>query len=304
MNLYRLGLLRELQHRGSVTAVARALHVTPTAISLQLKTLEREAGAELVARVGRGVRLTDAGALLADASLKVAVAQEQLESAWESYRGTLTGQVRVSFFPTAGQLLLPGCLSRLAPHTELSLIASDLDVSGAQYPEHTNDFDIVVAHRATNDPEWSASGVVIFPLLQEPLDVCMAEDHPLASSHAPLDVTELFTEQWIGVPSGWPFDRLLTDWFATAGVEPNVVQRFEDMRLQEALISSGHGIGLLPRYALDRRLTPTIVSRPLKSFTASRTVAALVREDRAERVAVKTVLAAIRAEAELLTQRI
>ena len=61
MDVQRLELLRELAERGSVTAVARATHRTPSAVSQQLKVLEREAGLPLTERSGRGMVLTDAG---------------------------------------------------------------------------------------------------------------------------------------------------------------------------------------------------------------------------------------------------
>ena len=66
MDVRRLGLLRELAQRGSVTAVARALHLTPSAVSQQLKALEREAGVRLTQRSGRGIALTVPGRMLAE----------------------------------------------------------------------------------------------------------------------------------------------------------------------------------------------------------------------------------------------
>jgi DNA-binding transcriptional LysR family regulator len=65
MDVQRLELLRELAERHSVTAVARATHRTPSAVSQQLKVLEREAGLPLTERSGRGLVLTDAGRALA-----------------------------------------------------------------------------------------------------------------------------------------------------------------------------------------------------------------------------------------------
>src|SRR4029078_7416613 len=60
LNVSRLRVLRELAHRGSITAVAEALSLTPSAVSQQLAALERETGVQLVERAGRGVRLTNA----------------------------------------------------------------------------------------------------------------------------------------------------------------------------------------------------------------------------------------------------
>ncbi len=60
----RLRVLHEVSLRGSVTAAAATLHVTPSAVSQQLAQLEREAGCDLLERAGRGVVLTQAGTTL------------------------------------------------------------------------------------------------------------------------------------------------------------------------------------------------------------------------------------------------
>ena len=59
LHLGRLRLLHELHERGTIAAVAEALHFTPSAVSQQLAVLEREAGVPLLEAAGRGVRLTD-----------------------------------------------------------------------------------------------------------------------------------------------------------------------------------------------------------------------------------------------------
>src|SRR5215216_973091 len=64
LELRRLRLLRELNERDTIAAVADALGFTPSAVSQQLAMLEREAGVRLLQRAGRGVRLTDAALVL------------------------------------------------------------------------------------------------------------------------------------------------------------------------------------------------------------------------------------------------
>ncbi|MCV7110763.1 LysR family transcriptional regulator, partial [Mycolicibacterium setense] len=61
LNLQRVVVLHELQRRGTLAAVAKALSYSPSAVSQQLAQLERECGMALIEPVGRGVRLTDAG---------------------------------------------------------------------------------------------------------------------------------------------------------------------------------------------------------------------------------------------------
>src|SRR5918992_3411720 len=96
LELRRLRLLRELNERGTIAAVADALQFTPSAVSQQLAMLEREAAVPLLERSGRGVRLTDPALVLvehADALLdRAAVAEADLAAA----AGTVAGRAHIA----------------------------------------------------------------------------------------------------------------------------------------------------------------------------------------------------------------
>ena len=68
MDMRHLATLRAVRDHGGVTAAAAALHLTPSAVSQQLRVLSRDAGVDVVERVGRGIRLTGPGDALADAA--------------------------------------------------------------------------------------------------------------------------------------------------------------------------------------------------------------------------------------------
>src|SRR6187402_2733001 len=111
MDVRRLELLRELADRGSITAVARATHRTASAVSQQLKVLEREAGVPLTERAGRGIVLTASGRALARTATDVVTAIERAEALWEDFRSAPRGEVTMTIFPTGGEMLLPGLLT-------------------------------------------------------------------------------------------------------------------------------------------------------------------------------------------------
>lgn len=307
MDLHRLALLRDLRRLGTVTAVARAAHVTPTAVSQQLKKLEREAGADLVRRVGRGLELTDAGVVLCEAADDVEVALARVQATWDAWRGQVAGTVRLSVFPTAAQGLLPGLLDRLAAYPDLALDVVEADLRGDEYAGHTDRVDVVVAHRAGVDGRWDPGawaqrGVHVVELVDEPLDVGLPLDHPLcatAETLAELHPEQLADDLWIGVPEAWPFDRALEAWFAASGLRPRIGLRFSDLRSQEALVVHGHGPALLPRFATDDRGGTRLRLVPTAGLTQYRHIAALARTDRAERVAVRVVLDALRAQGQV-----
>ncbi len=295
MDVRRLGLLRELSERGSVTAVADALHLTPSAVSQQLKTLEREAGVPLTERAGRGLVLTTAGHALAQTAQDVAVALQRAEASWAEFVEQPRGEVSITFFQSGGEMLLSGLLDRLADVPGLSLVATDQDPLLPDFADLTPDNDIVVADAPGVMPTWRERHLVVVELMREPLDIVLPEGHPLAAKAelTPLDVID---EDWISNPDGYPFDRILQRIEAISGREAHRVQRILDNGIVESLVAGGHGIAILPRYTTRDRENG-LVTRPLTGLRSERGIWALMRPDRAVRPSVRLVVQALRDEA-------
>src|SRR3954447_7613140 len=117
MDLRRLKLLRELQERGTLGAVAAALGYTPSAVSQQLNVLEKEAGVRLLEKAGRGVRLTDAGRLLCHHADVLLAAAEAARTDLASLTGEVRGTVRAGGLQSATRrLLIPAVARMLADH--------------------------------------------------------------------------------------------------------------------------------------------------------------------------------------------
>ncbi|HEY8584689.1 MAG TPA: LysR family transcriptional regulator, partial [Capillimicrobium sp.] len=114
LDLRRLRLLRELHDRGTIAAVADALHLTPSAVSQQLAVLERETGVALLERAGRSVRLTDPALVLvghAAALLdRAALAEANLAQA----AGTIAGRARIASFRSVALTIVAPAIRALA----------------------------------------------------------------------------------------------------------------------------------------------------------------------------------------------
>ncbi len=296
MDVRRLELLRELADRGSITAVAEATRRTASAVSQQLKILEREAGVPLTERSGRGIVLTSAGRALARTATDVATAIERAEALWEDFRSQPRGEVTLTIFPTGGQMLLPGLLTTIDRMPGLTLHAGDLDSHVTDIADLTADFDVVVADSPGVLPTWAKRGLTVVQLMREPLDIALPEGHPLGEK-AFLTPADLLDEAWIGTPRDLPFDRILRSVEAANGMPANIIQRFADNGVVESLVAAGHGIAILPRYTTRDRENG-LITRPLQGVRASRLISALLRPDRAERPSVRAVVEALHDEAE------
>lgn len=295
MDVRRLELLRELAERGTIGAVAEVTGVTPSAVSQQLKVLEQEAGVPLTEPAGRGVALTAAGRVLAQTATEMAIAIARAEAGWREFMEQPAGDVTLTIFPTGGEMLLPGLLTRLADEPHVNLICNDEDHGVADYVMLTPDYDIVVADSPATSASWHQRGLQVVPLMSEPLDVALPEDHRLASK-ASLSPKDVVGENWIGVPHHYPYDRVLEQVVAATGEPVNVVQRLADNGIVEALVAAGHGIAILPRFT-TREHGNGLVTRPLVGIRAKREIAALLRPDRFERPSVRVVVEALDAEA-------
>ena len=295
MDVRRLELLRELADRGSITAVARATQRTPSAVSQQLKILEREAGIPLTEPAGRGIQLTGAGRALARTATDIATAIQRAEALWEDFRSEPQGEVTINVFPTAGEMLLPGLLARLDAIPGLVLRVHDLDGALEQVMHLTADFDIVLADSPGILPAWTERGITVVPLMREALDVAMPDGHRLGTKRE-LTPADLIDETWIGVPNWQPFDRVLRGIEAANGAPARVAQRIVDNGIVESLVAAGRGIAILPRYTTRDRENG-LITRPLKGVRASRLISALLRPDRAERPSVRAVVEALQAVA-------
>lgn len=294
MDVRHLELLRELLDRGSLTEVARATHRTTSAVSQQLRTAQRELGADLVEPSGRGLRLTPAGRLLAEGGQDVARALEQLRAKWDAFRGQPSGTVTVAGLPSAATYLLPHVF-RALEETSIELVFTDEDVAERAYADLVVEHDIVIAHSLTAHAPEGTDHLVTVELVREPLDVAMARDHRLAEKQE-VTAADLVDQDWIGVPLGFPFDTVRVAVEEATGTNVRVVQRLRDNRLIEALVAGSDKVAILPRFTTP----PSVVLRPLHGISTARHIFAVMRPDRAERLAVQRVVATLRESAAVL----
>ncbi|CAN7227018.1 LysR family transcriptional regulator [Knoellia sp. LjRoot47] len=290
MDVRHLVLLRELAERGSVTAVAVATHRTGSAVSQQLRTAERDLGVALVEPVGRGIRLTDAGRLLAEASVDVETALARVEARLDEFRGRPTGRVRVAALTSAAEFLVPGALAVLAADG-IAVELTDTDVSEAHYADLAADHDVVIGHSLLGAVPAGAERLASTVLVREPIDVAVPSGHALAAKDelSPRDVVD---ETWVGVPAGYPFETVLDSVARVTGRPVTVTQRIRDNRIAEALVAAEVGLALLPRFTTRPR--DGVVLRPLRGVNARRWVVAMSRPDRAQRAVVRRAVDALR----------
>ncbi|WP_370148931.1 LysR family transcriptional regulator [Streptacidiphilus sp. EB129] len=299
MNERQLRILRELGELGSVTAVAEALLMTPSAISQQLRLLQRSSPVPLTERDGRRLVLTDAGEALAGAAIEVETALARARHTIDEFVDQPDAGVSVAAFHSAAAAFFPLLLRGPDGPGRLRLSLADEDVAQDQFPRLTRDYDLVLAHHLGRTPPWPPT-VAATTLLHEPLDVALPADHPLAARRR-LTPREVADQPWITVHDGFPLMATIDAIATAANRRIDIAHRINEFTVAAEVVAAGGGLALMPRWTT--RPHPALVLRPLSGVHARRHIDVLHRPERTARRAVRTALAELRSAAATIRGR-
>lgn len=294
LDLRRLRVLKAVVDTGSVTAAAARLSYTPSAVSQQVAALEREAGAPLLERIGRGVRPTAAGTLLAERASELLDRLADAEAALAALRQGRIGTLHVLAFQTAGAGLVPAVVRefrRTHPDVVLDVGAAEPDVSVASVRQGTADVAIAVDPLPVVPLE---DGLVRVPLLADEYRVLLRRDHPLAGRRR-IPLADLADEPWI-TTSSCPgiCEAAALRACEAAGFAPRFAHVAEDYYGAQGYVEENLGVALVPMLALGGVRTG-LVARPVRGTPPVRYVYAAARAGSVDDGPVRAFLAAARA---------
>jgi DNA-binding transcriptional LysR family regulator len=292
LNTTRLRILREIAARGTISAAAEALWLTPSAVSQQMSALERELGVDLLERTPRSVRLTDAGERLVIHAERILADCEAAVADLEAQSGHVGGIVRVSAFTTAEQeFLLPALRTLRDRYPALTVLVTDLEPYEAMPALKSGQFDLVVSHEYNMTPPYADPGIDRTDLLTERMLLALPATHPLADKSARL--ADFAEERWIVGQDGTSCRDAVICAAHLAGFEPVVELQFEDYRVIANAVRRGLGVALIPRIA-DLRGIDGLSLRALEEPRLERTIFAAVRKGSGASPGISAVLAALR----------
>lgn len=247
IDLHRLTFLRELAARGTVTAVAEALGYTPSAVSQQLATLEREVGVALLERQGRRVVLTAAGRALVEGAVEVFDAVERAATSAHAAAAVLTGPVHVGAFASVGATVIPTAFAALRDdHPGLELHFRLHEDEGFRQLR-LGHLDIWVDQHYTTEPPPCSDGATGHDLLTESVYLAV----PSSADRGP-DVAAYQDATWAGSHEETACGKLLTRLAGDAGFVPDVRFLTEDLEGCLQFVAAGLGVVVLPRLAVGR----------------------------------------------------
>ncbi len=264
MELHQLRYVCAVADTGTFSRAAERCGIAQPSLSQQILKLEEEVGAKLFDRLGRGIRLTEAGRGFLPHARSVL---EQIDLARTSISSTqaISGSVSLGAIPTVAPYLIPRytvAFSKLHPDARLRIVEETTPVLIESLRDLSIDFALLalpLRHKDLN----------LVPVRTEPLLAALPETHPLAG-RASLALTELRGEPFVMLRDGHCFRDLSLQVCGSARVHPQIA--FESGQFSSVLgmVAAGIGISLVPAMAVDRTTSCRFLR--LKEHNASRTV--------------------------------
>jgi DNA-binding transcriptional LysR family regulator len=281
LDVNRLRVLAAVARLGSVTAAARALRYAQPSVSHHLARLEAETGSRLVQRVGRGIRLTEAGLLLAGRAEEILARLDAAQAELDAHTGLTAGRVRLGAFPSALGTFVPDAAAGFAAaHPGVELRLTEAEPPDAVVLLRSGEVDVAVLFGYPGEPA-ADDGLRRFPLLTERL-------HLVAPADLPGDrLTDHADRRWI---TGCERCRgHLVRACTTAGFTPDIAFTTDDYVAVQSLVAAGLGVTVLPGLALAAHRDPRVRSVALDGDR--RTVFAAVHGDAPDPPATAALLA-------------
>ncbi len=265
IDIMAIRALGAVSYHGSVIAAAASLGYSPSAVSQQIKKLEKQSGVALLERHGRGVLLTARGMTLAEHGRRILGDIEELETSLMADPGQPSGTLRLCAFSTACRGLIGPLLAELAedpvPMT-ITVVAEDpreaIELVAA------GEADLGVVHNWNSVPLVIPENIASEDLCGDTADLLVNRNHPFAALGT-VDGASLVGEDWISTPVGAICHEALLRIFADLGAVPKIRVYDPDFSTHIALVELGVGVALVPRLgrpALPEAVTAVEVDNP------------------------------------------
>jgi DNA-binding transcriptional LysR family regulator len=306
LDVYRLRLLRELDRRGTLAAVARALSYSPSAISQQLSQLEAETGVTLLEPVGRGVRLTPLARILVTHTEAILERLEEAEADLQAAATEVRGTLRVASFQSVLFALIPSVLTRLAErHPGLRLEITHEQAIPAFDGLLAHEFDLVIGEEYPGVALPPVTGARTQLLARDELFLVLPSHGPYAvdvAADAPFRLADLAGVPWILDPPSTAPGAWARNACREAGFEPDVRYAGSDLLFEILLAERGHAASVIPGMLLSAVPRPgariqRIPGRPHRRLTTG------VRAGAAGQPAIRALREALRRAAREAGQR-
>jgi molybdate transport repressor ModE-like protein len=256
LNLVHLKVLAAVARHGSVTEAAKELGYSQPSVSHHLSRLEAATGAKLVQRVGRGIRLTPEGQLLAGRATEIVGRVDAASNELAAHVGLQAGRVRLAANASAMSTIVPRAAATLAEgHPGLELRLVDLHPAEALQALRHGEVDVALIYRHAGDPV-EKEGFRLAHVADDPIYLVSRRPDDSIANHR--------HSAWIGGCERCR-DELITV-CRHEGFTPRIASASDDMVVVQALVAAGVGVATLPGLALQAHRLPDVHTTEVTNF--------------------------------------
>jgi LysR family hydrogen peroxide-inducible transcriptional activator len=273
MEFNQLRYVCAIAETGSFSRAAERCHVAQPSLSQQILKLEEDLGAKLFDRLGRSIRLTEAGRAFLPHARSILHQMEAARTGVEDKRTDARGSVAVGVIPTIAPYLLPRYTASFAkkyPEARLRIVEETTPVLIESLRNLS--IDLAVLALPLRHKEFE-----LFPLRTEPLFAVLPKDHPRAGQKS-IALKDLRGESFVMLRDGHCFRDLSVVACARAHVTPRIVFESGQFSSLLGMVAAGVGVSLVPEMAIDRNASCSYAR--LSDPRAARTIVAAVLRGR------------------------
>ena len=256
LNLVHLKVLAAVARHGSVTEAARELHYSQPSVSHHLSRLEAATGVKLVQRVGRGIRLTPEGELLANRATEIVGRVDAAANELAAQVGLASGRVRLAANASVLSTIVPKAAAKLTeayPGLTLSVIDRH-PVEALQLLRH-GEIDVALVFRYAHAP-LEDEGFRMIHVADDPIYLVSRSPDDSIANHR--------DSAWIGGCERCQGE--LTAVCRQHGFSPRIESVCDDMVVVQALVAAGIGVTTLPGLALRAHRLPDVHTTEIPDF--------------------------------------
>jgi LysR family transcriptional regulator, hydrogen peroxide-inducible genes activator len=282
MELHQLRYFVAVAELGHFTKAAKRCFIAQPSLSQQIGKLEKELGQPLFERLGRTIRLTDAGRALYDQALSILASVEEAKRQVIDARDDQEGMVLVGAIPTIAPFLLPSLASAFQRRFPRSRIIINEELTAHVIQNCLQgELDVGVLALPIVDPQLHVE-----PLFEEELLLALPAGHALTKKRR-VTMQDLNGQPFILLSDMHCLGQQIVSFCNQQSCSPFMVCRSAQMLTIQELVSVGHGISLLPAMACELDRHPQRVYRRLSESPPLRTVGMIWHKQRYQRPAVR-----------------
>jgi LysR family hydrogen peroxide-inducible transcriptional activator len=273
MEFHQLRYVCAVADTGNFSRAAERCHIAQPSLSQQVLKLEEDLGAKLFDRLGRSVRLTEAGRAFIPHARAILEQMEVARLSVADKNADLRGSVAVGVIPTVAPYLIPSYTAAFAknyPDAKLRIVEETTSVLVEGLRDLSIDVAILALPLRHKDLE-------LFPIRTEPLFAVMRRDHPRASAES-LALKDLRGESFVMLRDGHCFRDLSIATCTRARITPNIAFESGQFSSLLGMVAAGVGVSLVPEMAVDRNVGCRYIR--LSDAHATRTIVAAVLRGR------------------------